>query len=190
MLFDLPSVPTSAPLAVAVEDVNDSSLTIKWKTPEAIGDSGLDGYTVEYCKDGSELCECTRQCSCTCPLARSQRADRLTGVQVRIGQAGRQRVTGCDCISPGPLLARLVCSDDSGALWNFITKAETHSLMSSLFVNLSLTGNKQVHVLLKISLVHQISDTSVLYKLRWDNLQKSACSSFCWEPSLKVLQAF
>nr|XP_057939861.1 myosin-binding protein H-like [Doryrhamphus excisus] len=48
-----PAVPTSAPLEVCVEDVNDSSLTIKWKTPNAIGDSGLDGYTVEYCKDGT-----------------------------------------------------------------------------------------------------------------------------------------
>lgn len=48
-----PPVPTSAPLEVSVEDVNDTSLTIKWKTPETIGDSGLDGYTVEYCKDGT-----------------------------------------------------------------------------------------------------------------------------------------
>lgn len=36
-----------------MEDVNDSSLTIKWTTPETIGDSGLDGYSVEYCKDGT-----------------------------------------------------------------------------------------------------------------------------------------
>ncbi|XP_029013479.1 myosin binding protein Ha isoform X2 [Betta splendens] len=46
-------VPTSAPLAVCVEDVNDSSLTIKWKTPETLGDAGLDGYIIEYCKDGT-----------------------------------------------------------------------------------------------------------------------------------------
>ncbi|KAI3357704.1 hypothetical protein L3Q82_016109, partial [Scortum barcoo] len=47
-------VPTSAPLDVTVEDVNDCSLlTIEWKAPETIGDSGLDGYTVEYCKDGT-----------------------------------------------------------------------------------------------------------------------------------------
>lgn len=46
-------VPTSAPLEVSVEDVNDTSLTIKWTTPHTIGDSGLDGYTVEYCKDGT-----------------------------------------------------------------------------------------------------------------------------------------
>uniref|UniRef100_A0A3P8S129 Myosin-binding protein H n=1 Tax=Amphiprion percula TaxID=161767 RepID=A0A3P8S129_AMPPE len=43
----------SAPLEVSVDDVNDSSLTVKWKTPETIGDSGLDGYTIEYCKDGT-----------------------------------------------------------------------------------------------------------------------------------------
>ncbi|XP_061646480.1 myosin binding protein Ha isoform X2 [Phyllopteryx taeniolatus] len=48
-----PAVPTSAPLEVSVEDVNDESLTVKWKTPETVGESGLDGYTVEYCKDGT-----------------------------------------------------------------------------------------------------------------------------------------
>ncbi|XP_068180979.1 myosin binding protein Ha isoform X2 [Antennarius striatus] len=48
-----PAVPTSAPLDVSVEDVNDSSLTITWKPPAIIGDSGLDGYAVEYCKDGT-----------------------------------------------------------------------------------------------------------------------------------------
>lgn len=48
-----PPVPTSAPLDLSVDDVNDSSLTIRWNGPETIGDSGLDGYTVEYCKDGT-----------------------------------------------------------------------------------------------------------------------------------------
>ncbi|KAM3617124.1 uncharacterized protein V6R79_002500 [Siganus canaliculatus] len=65
-----PAVPTSAPLNLAVEDVNDSSLSIKWKEPETIGESGLDGYTVEYCKDGTsdwvaaneELTEANRFC--------------------------------------------------------------------------------------------------------------------------------
>ncbi|KAM4737099.1 myosin binding protein Ha isoform 2-T2 [Anableps anableps] len=48
-----PAVPSSAPLDVSVEDVNDSSLTIRWKTPEAVGSSSLSGYTVEYRKDGA-----------------------------------------------------------------------------------------------------------------------------------------
>ncbi|XP_072305980.1 myosin binding protein Ha isoform X1 [Eucyclogobius newberryi] len=63
-------VPTSAPLDVFVEDVNNTSLTIDWTAPETIGDSGLDGYTVEYCKDGTtdwvvaneELTATTRYC--------------------------------------------------------------------------------------------------------------------------------
>ncbi|XP_047216752.1 myosin binding protein Ha isoform X4 [Girardinichthys multiradiatus] len=49
-----PAVPSSAPLNVSVDDVNDSSLTIKWKTPETVGSSGLSGYTVEYRKDGNK----------------------------------------------------------------------------------------------------------------------------------------
>ncbi|KAM4570621.1 myosin binding protein Ha [Fundulus diaphanus] len=48
-----PAVPSSAPLDVSVDDVNDSSLTIKWKTPETLGSSGLSGYAVEYRKDGT-----------------------------------------------------------------------------------------------------------------------------------------
>ncbi|XP_015678994.1 myosin-binding protein H [Protobothrops mucrosquamatus] len=43
----------SAPLNLAVEDVNDSSVTLTWDGPENVGPSGLDGYVVEYCKDGT-----------------------------------------------------------------------------------------------------------------------------------------
>ncbi|XP_025022695.1 myosin-binding protein H [Python bivittatus] len=43
----------SAPLNLAVEDVNDSSVTLTWDAPENVGPSGLDGYVVEYCKDGA-----------------------------------------------------------------------------------------------------------------------------------------
>lgn len=37
-----------------VEDKNDNSVTIIWSEPTNIGASGLDGYTIEMCKDGSE----------------------------------------------------------------------------------------------------------------------------------------
>ncbi|XP_016366847.1 myosin binding protein Ha [Sinocyclocheilus rhinocerous] len=47
-----PAVPTSAPQNLSVDDVNDTSVTLRWRSPENIG-SGLDGYTVEYCKEGS-----------------------------------------------------------------------------------------------------------------------------------------
>ncbi|XP_037540062.1 myosin binding protein Ha [Nematolebias whitei] len=48
-----PAAPTSAPLDVSVDDVNDCSLTIQWTTPATVGESGLNGYAVEYCKDGA-----------------------------------------------------------------------------------------------------------------------------------------
>ncbi|XP_068567857.1 myosin binding protein Hb [Cebidichthys violaceus] len=46
--------PTSAPVDLFVEDKNDTSVTIIWSQPEVVGPSGLDGYTIEVCKDGTE----------------------------------------------------------------------------------------------------------------------------------------
>ncbi|XP_072853203.2 myosin-binding protein H [Pogona vitticeps] len=42
-----------APVNLTLDDVNDDSVTLTWDAPENVGPSGLDGYTVEYCKDGS-----------------------------------------------------------------------------------------------------------------------------------------
>ncbi|XP_017549677.1 myosin binding protein Ha isoform X1 [Pygocentrus nattereri] len=47
-----PAVPTRPPQNLVVDDVTRTSLTIQWQPPEIIGESGLDGYTVEYCKEG------------------------------------------------------------------------------------------------------------------------------------------
>ncbi|XP_049894826.1 myosin binding protein Hb isoform X9 [Epinephelus moara] len=49
-----PKEPTSVPLDLFVEDKNDTSVTIIWSQPEVVGPSGLDGYTIEVCKDGTE----------------------------------------------------------------------------------------------------------------------------------------
>ncbi|XP_029287854.1 myosin binding protein Hb [Cottoperca gobio] len=46
--------PTSIPLDLFIEDKNDTSVTIIWSQPEVVGASGLDGYTIEVCKDGTE----------------------------------------------------------------------------------------------------------------------------------------
>ncbi|NXX67342.1 MYPC3 protein, partial [Spizella passerina] len=43
----------SEPTHFTVEDVSDSTVSLKWRPPERIGAGGLDGYMVEYCKDGS-----------------------------------------------------------------------------------------------------------------------------------------
>ncbi|XP_037629763.1 myosin binding protein Hb [Sebastes umbrosus] len=49
-----PPEPTSVPLELFVEDKNDTSVSIIWSQPEVVGASGLDGYTIEICKDGTE----------------------------------------------------------------------------------------------------------------------------------------
>jgi len=49
-----PKEPTSAPVELFMEDKNDTSVSIIWSQPEVIGDSGLDGYTIEIAKDGTD----------------------------------------------------------------------------------------------------------------------------------------
>ncbi|XP_019738882.1 myosin-binding protein C, fast-type-like [Hippocampus comes] len=61
----MPIAPTSAPMRLTVNDVTDSTCTLKWLAPERVGAGGLDGYVIEYCKDGdtewvtanTDLCE-------------------------------------------------------------------------------------------------------------------------------------
>ncbi|KAM9816961.1 myosin-binding protein C, fast-type-like [Neosynchiropus ocellatus] len=61
----MPIAPTSEPTRLTVHDVTDSTCSLRWLAPEKIGAGGLDGYTIEYCKEGDtewvvanqELCE-------------------------------------------------------------------------------------------------------------------------------------
>lgn len=46
--------PTGEPIRLTVEDVTDTTCTLKWRPPEKIGAGGIDGYVVEYCKAGSK----------------------------------------------------------------------------------------------------------------------------------------
>ncbi|XP_060087085.1 myosin-binding protein H [Heteronotia binoei] len=43
----------SQPVNLTVDDVNDNSVTLTWDAPEQVGPKGLDGYLVEYRKDGT-----------------------------------------------------------------------------------------------------------------------------------------
>ncbi|XP_077401629.1 myosin-binding protein C, slow-type isoform X3 [Vanacampus margaritifer] len=49
-----PLAVTSEPTMLVVDDVTDTTVTVKWRPPETIGAAGLDGYLVEYCLEGSE----------------------------------------------------------------------------------------------------------------------------------------
>ncbi|XP_018428865.1 PREDICTED: myosin-binding protein C, fast-type-like [Nanorana parkeri] len=50
----MPIAPTSEPLHLKVEDVTDTTCTLKWRPPDRIGAGGIDGYLIEYCKEGSD----------------------------------------------------------------------------------------------------------------------------------------
>ncbi|XP_016067084.1 PREDICTED: myosin-binding protein H isoform X2 [Miniopterus natalensis] len=43
----------SAPLLLTVEDVSDSSVTVSWEPPEKLGSQGLQGYVLEFRKEGA-----------------------------------------------------------------------------------------------------------------------------------------
>ncbi|XP_042254226.1 myosin binding protein Cb isoform X1 [Thunnus maccoyii] len=61
----MPIAATSEPLRLTVHDVTDSTCSLRWLAPEKVGAGGLDGYVIEYCKEGDtewvvankELCE-------------------------------------------------------------------------------------------------------------------------------------
>ncbi|KAM4714969.1 myosin binding protein Cb isoform 2-T2 [Anableps anableps] len=48
----MPIAPTSEPTRLTVHDVTDSTCSLRWLAPEKIGAGGLDGYVIEYCKEG------------------------------------------------------------------------------------------------------------------------------------------
>uniref|UniRef100_A0A669DHN5 Myosin binding protein Ca n=1 Tax=Oreochromis niloticus TaxID=8128 RepID=A0A669DHN5_ORENI len=50
----MPIAPTSEPTRLTVHDVTDSTCALKWLPPEKIGAGGIDGYIIEYCKEGSD----------------------------------------------------------------------------------------------------------------------------------------
>ncbi|XP_044207095.1 myosin-binding protein C, cardiac-type isoform X3 [Thunnus albacares] len=50
----VPVAPTSEPIGLCVDDISDTSISLKWRTPERIGAAELEGYGVEYCKEGTD----------------------------------------------------------------------------------------------------------------------------------------
>uniref|UniRef100_A0A665WWF7 Myosin binding protein C, cardiac n=1 Tax=Echeneis naucrates TaxID=173247 RepID=A0A665WWF7_ECHNA len=50
----VPVAPTSEPVGLCVEDISDTSISLKWRPPERVGSAELEGYVVEYCKEGSK----------------------------------------------------------------------------------------------------------------------------------------
>ncbi|TFJ96440.1 leukocyte receptor cluster member 8-like protein [Platysternon megacephalum] len=45
----IPIAPTSEPTHLTLEDVTDTTATIKWRPPDRLGAGGIDGYLIQYC---------------------------------------------------------------------------------------------------------------------------------------------
>ncbi|XP_070758544.1 myosin binding protein Hb [Enoplosus armatus] len=87
-----PKEPTSVPLDMFVEDKNDTSVTIIWSQPETVGPSGLDGYTIEICKEGTEDWKAVNedlQKSCRYVIKNQTTGDRLKIRVVAVNAGGR-----------------------------------------------------------------------------------------------------
>uniref|UniRef100_H3CVJ4 Myosin-binding protein C, cardiac-type n=1 Tax=Tetraodon nigroviridis TaxID=99883 RepID=H3CVJ4_TETNG len=50
----VPVAPTSEPVGLCVDDISDTSIVLKWRPPERMGSVDLEGYGVEYCKEGTD----------------------------------------------------------------------------------------------------------------------------------------
>ncbi|KAK9971672.1 hypothetical protein ABG768_025026 [Culter alburnus] len=50
----VPVAPTSEPTGLCVDDISDTTISLKWRAPERMGSAELEGYGVEYCKEGSD----------------------------------------------------------------------------------------------------------------------------------------
>ncbi|KAK3556920.1 hypothetical protein QTP70_022419 [Hemibagrus guttatus] len=87
-----PAEPTSEPLELNVEDVNDVSVTIQWRPPATIGNAGLDGYIVECCKEGTGDWKAVNEeltVSCRYVIKNQTTGDRLNIRVVAVNAAGR-----------------------------------------------------------------------------------------------------
>ncbi|MCJ8729360.1 hypothetical protein PDJAM_G00105460 [Pangasius djambal] len=87
-----PAEPTSEPLELVVEDVNDVSVTIQWRPPATIGSAGLDGYTVECCKEGTGDWKAVNEelsVSCRYVIKNQTTGDRLNIRVVAVNSGGR-----------------------------------------------------------------------------------------------------
>ncbi|KAK3527738.1 hypothetical protein QTP86_002570 [Hemibagrus guttatus] len=50
----VPIAPSSEPIGLCVDDISDTTISLKWRTPERVGSTPIEGYGVEYCKEGTD----------------------------------------------------------------------------------------------------------------------------------------
>lgn len=134
--------PTSAPQHLTVEDVTDTTTTLKWRPPDRIGAGGIDGYLVEYCVEG---CECWPSASGPCRESRMALAARARCLPGPQGQPSDRHVLspsrpriwpghcndGSSCSHP-PVPVRLLAAAHSPPTNALFTHLTTHPPVQSI----------------------------------------------------------
>ncbi|XP_029681837.1 myosin binding protein Hb isoform X1 [Takifugu rubripes] len=134
-----PKEPTSAPLDLFVEDKNDTSVTIIWSQPEVVGSSGLDGYTIEICKDGTEDWKAVNeelQKSCRYVIKNQTTGDRLKIRVVTMNAGGRSPPVTL----PEPVLVKEVADRPKVRLPRFLRQRYVANVGDKINLTIPFTG--------------------------------------------------
>ncbi|XP_030585371.1 myosin binding protein Hb [Archocentrus centrarchus] len=134
-----PKEPTSAPVDLFVEDKNDTSVTIIWSQPENIGPTGLDGYTIEVCKDGTEDWKAVNtelQKSSRFVIKNQTTGDRLKIRVVAVNEGGRSPPVTL----PEPVLVKEVADRPKVRLPRFLRQRYVANVGDKINLTIPFTG--------------------------------------------------
>ncbi|XP_074522085.1 myosin-binding protein H-like isoform X1 [Halichoeres trimaculatus] len=134
-----PKEPTSAPLDLFIEDKNDTSVTIIWSQPETIGITGLDGYTIEVAKDGTEEWKAVNeelQKSCRYIIKNLTTGDRLK-IRVLAVNAGGPSPP---CTLPEAVLVKEVADRPKVRLPRFLRQRYVANVGDKINLTIPFTG--------------------------------------------------
>uniref|UniRef100_A0A3P9P9C9 Myosin-binding protein H n=1 Tax=Poecilia reticulata TaxID=8081 RepID=A0A3P9P9C9_POERE len=137
--------PTSAPVDLFVEDKNDNSVTIIWSQPETIGDSGLDGYVIEVCKDGTEDWKAVNedlQKSSRYVIKNQTTGDRLKIRVVAVNEGGRSPPVTL----PEPVLVKEVADRPKVRLPRFLRQRYVAQVGEKVNLTVPFTGKPKPEV--------------------------------------------
>lgn len=131
--------PTSAPLDLFIEDKNDTSVTIIWSQPETIGITGLDGYTVEVAKEGTEEWKAVNeelQKSCRYIIKNLTTGDRLKIRVVAVNAGGPSP----PCTLPEAVLVKEVADRPKVRLPRFLRQRYVANVGDKINLTIPFTG--------------------------------------------------
>uniref|UniRef100_A0A8C5HLV3 Myosin-binding protein H n=1 Tax=Gouania willdenowi TaxID=441366 RepID=A0A8C5HLV3_GOUWI len=134
-----PKEPTSAPVDLFVEDKNDTSVSIIWSQPEIVGPTGLDGYIVETCKEGTEDWKAVNpepQKSCRYIIKNQTTGDRLKIRVVAVNAGGHSPPV----VLPEAVLVKEVADRPKVRLPRFLRQRYVANVGDKINLTIPFTG--------------------------------------------------